>query len=462
VVQVDYLGNVKMTPVNPYSGNNGRASVLLPAPDGSSYYFMVGNAGNGSPTGAVASLLSDDTGVQMILPGAGGNTTVIGEVWGTFGSTTGYERGFSLAELSQTPDKTGKDMNLRGLNYNPYNNTLYASKGSGGNGVNTLYQVGNAGSIPTAANAGTLPITIPNGLPQTNGQFPFGIWFASANVLYLADEGQANPTTYDTTNHVYTNALPANNATAGLQKWVFNGTQWNLQYTLQAGLNLGVPFSYTLANYPTGNNAATGLPWQPANNGLRNITGQVNGDGTVTIYGITSTVSGETDQGADPNQLVVITDTLSATTLPGGESFTVLEGAAGLDVLRGVALSTPNAPNLAVSFSSAASVPVSSNGYTASGTTLDTVVLGFAPTPGQVLTLVNNTGSGPVAGIFSGVPEGSTVTGTFGSNNYALKISYVGGNGNDITLTAPASVPTSVQLKGTTGFRKGNAKQPQH
>ena len=53
---------------------------------------------------------------------------------------------------------------------------------------------------------------------------------------------------------------------------------------------------------------ATGLPWAPATDGLRNITGQVNRDGTVTIWGVTSTVSGNGDQGADPNKLVMITD----------------------------------------------------------------------------------------------------------------------------------------------------------
>jgi hypothetical protein len=77
------------------------------------------------------------------------------------------------------------------------------------------------------------------------------------------------------------------------------------------GLGLGAP--YSVSNYPTGNNPATGLPWSPATDGLRNLTGRVNGDGTVTIWAITSTVSGNGDQGADPNQLVMITDTLSAT-----------------------------------------------------------------------------------------------------------------------------------------------------
>ena len=73
---------------------------------------------------------------------------------------------------------------------------------------------------------------------------------------------------------------------------------------------------YTVPGYPTGDNAATGLPWAPATDGLRNITGRVNRDGTVTIWAITSTVSGGGDQGADPNKLVAITDKLAATTLP--------------------------------------------------------------------------------------------------------------------------------------------------
>jgi hypothetical protein len=103
---------------------------------------------------------------------------------------------------------------------------------------------------------------------------------------------------------------------------------------LQAGLNLGVP--YTVKNYPTGINAATGLPWSPATDGLRNITGRVNHDGTVTIWAITSTVSGSGDQGADPNKLVMITDKIGATTLPAGESFNTVRTAAFGEALRGV------------------------------------------------------------------------------------------------------------------------------
>ena len=91
-----------------------------------------------------------------------------------------------------------------------------------------------------------------------------------------------------------------------------------------------------VAGYPTGNNAATNLPWSPATDGLRNLTGHVNHDGTVTIWAVTSTVSGNGDVGADPNKLVKITDTVAATTLPAGERFATIRTARFAEVLRGV------------------------------------------------------------------------------------------------------------------------------
>jgi hypothetical protein len=109
---------------------------------------------------------------------------------------------------------------------------------------------------------------------------------------------------------------------------------WKLAYVLSAGLDLGVP--YTVKDYPSGNNPATNLPWSPATDGLRNLTGRVHRDGTVTIWAITSTVSGSGDQGADPNKLVAISDSLAATRLPPGKSFKTLRTARFAEVLRGV------------------------------------------------------------------------------------------------------------------------------
>jgi PEP-CTERM motif len=117
----------------------------------------------------------------------------------------------------------------------------------------------------------------------------------------------------------------ASDPNAGLEKWSFNGTDWVLDYTLQDGLGLGA--DYTLGNYPA---AAT--------DGLRNITGVVNGNGTVTIYGVTSTVSTSGDQGADPNEIVAVVDQLANTTFPGTEDFSVVDAPQYGVVYRGIAL----------------------------------------------------------------------------------------------------------------------------
>ena len=66
--------------------------------------------------------------------------------------------------------------------------------------------------------------------------------------------------------------------------------EWKLAYTLQAGLNLGHPY----------------------------------------------TVSGSGDQGADPNKLVAITDPLGATSPAAGEGFRTVRAAGFGEVLRGV------------------------------------------------------------------------------------------------------------------------------
>ena len=101
----------------------------------------------------------------------------------------------------------------------------------------------------------------PTALKSTSS-FPFGLWFANPRTLYVADEGNGD-NTYSTSSGTYTTA--AAQTTAGLQKWVFRGGSWQLAYTLTSGLNLGTP--YQVPGYPTGDNAATGLPWAPATTG---------------------------------------------------------------------------------------------------------------------------------------------------------------------------------------------------
>lgn len=61
----------------------------------------------------------------------------------------------------------------------------------------------------------------------------------------------------------------------------------------------------------------------------------------------------------------------------------------------------------------------------------------LAPVIGQPLTVVDNDGADPIVGTFAGLPEGSTVTTASAiGQRWQFRVSYLGGTGNDVTLTA--------------------------
>jgi hypothetical protein len=383
VAQLNAGGQFQFTETNAFTGDNGRSAILDPqdGPDGT--IFAAGNAGNGAnPEPAT---VIDGAGSQILTP------ALTSEAAQDPGTSTPYGN-FSITQLGDTADKSGKDDNFRGLAV--YDGVVYLTKGSGSNGVDTVYFVDPNGSSTNANGIGlpstseTLPsastwvpptyttgdaalgLTAKNpGLAPTNAyilkgfptslaknatdasDYPFGLWFANPTTLYVADEGSGD-NTYDATTNSY-NAAAAS-TTAGLQKWSFNASagEWQLDYVLQNGLDLGTPYRVFPDShgdkYPTGLNSTdkgTGLPWAPATDGLRNLTGRVNRNGTVTLWAATSTVSGAGDQGADPNQLVEITDNLSATSASqvGYERFHTTLPAIYGQVVRGAAF-TPGTP----------------------------------------------------------------------------------------------------------------------
>jgi hypothetical protein len=348
VVQLSASGGYTFTETNAYSGENGRAAILNDS-GSNDVYYTAGDAGDGTtpqPDGVILG-----TGAQIITPSGVPESAQDPGAPAPVGS-------FSVTQLGDSADPAGKDSQFNGLAV--YDNVVYFTKESGsGDGVDTVYFIDTTGkscpkgtglpqpgaALPSSPIAydpadlqkdGVTPynMCILQGFPvkkKSGTSFPIAMFFANKDTLYVTDAGNGT-STYSKSKAKYTAA--AKQTTAGLQKWVFNGSEWKLAYTLDSGLNLGVP--YTVAGYPTGDNAATGLPWASATDGLRNMAGQVSADGTVTIYAVTSTVSGGGDQGADPNQLVAITDKLSTTAIPAGESFRVIAPAAYGHVLRGV------------------------------------------------------------------------------------------------------------------------------
>lgn len=353
VGQLDAHGKVSVTETNAYSGDNGRAAIL---DDRTGLYYTAGNSNNGDGTSVPGVIFG--TGAQLVKPAGKpeqaqrpGSPTPVG--------------GFSVTRLpaNTKADKLGKDTNFAGVTV--HDNVLYYTKGSGSNGIDTVYFVDTTGTAcpqgvglpvpgapaPTSADA----YDAATGRPADNmcvlAGFPTALaksiktpdvgvssntsalgamWFANSTTLYVGDSGNGSDTF---ANGGYTDAAAQN--LAGIQKWSLVNGIWTYDYTLNAGLGLGVP--YTVAGLPTGTNAITGLPWTPATDGIRNFTGKVNANGTVTLYGVTTTIGGVSDYGADPNKLVTVTDKASATALPADEQFATLRTAGAGDVFRGVA-----------------------------------------------------------------------------------------------------------------------------
>jgi len=147
-------GGQQVTETNAYGGNNGRAAILA-----NNLYYMAGNSNNGSgtPANVVAS-----AGVEVEAPAPGqvpGASTELGI--------------FSITQITNLAtgkpykaDKLGKDNTFQGLTI--FDNTLYlhVTKGSGGNGINTVYQVGSAGTLPALTDAPNAPIKFSLALPQ--------------------------------------------------------------------------------------------------------------------------------------------------------------------------------------------------------------------------------------------------------------------------------------------------------
>ena len=336
---------------------------------------MAGNAGSGSGKHQFPGVI-EGAGAQALSPSIGP------EAFQNPGAPTPVGS-FNITQLSNlgpaytAGDKIGKDTNFRGLTI--YNNVVYYTKGSGGNGVNTVYFIDTTGKAcpstvprrrrPAAArraaaersdrlqpgehpDAGRLSLqhVHPRRLPdRARGRHERGVLPVRDLVRECEHDlprrrGQRRQHLRLDDQHLY-RLLPPTRRPA-CRSGSSTPQTWQLAYTLQNGLNLGVP--YTVAGYPTGDNTGpfgTGLPWAPATDGLRNITGRVNRNGTATIWAETSTVSGSGDEGADPNKVVAITDQLSAATAPAGEAFTTIESAKNGEVLRGVSF-TPGTTNI--------------------------------------------------------------------------------------------------------------------
>jgi hypothetical protein len=273
---------------------------------------------------------------------------------GLKGDTT---QGVFLADdgaSSATPIDTSTDTRTVEI----VNGQLYVSRDStqGAGGTSNISDYGS--TLPTSA-------TTPSPLPGIDGSVvltaatantvnaaaigssvnlsPENYFFANSSTLYIADGG---------------NPKEGGLGDGGLQKWsLVNGT-WVLDYTLTEGLNL-VPDTATSGT-----------------TGLIGLTGVVNG-GEVTLYATNATL-GDLDQ----TYLYTITDTLSATTAPPNETFSVLISAAADTNIRGIAF----APSAATITPANTTVSTTDSDFVISAGSTLTVLAGGAAISGTLLS----------------------------------------------------------------------------
>src|ERR1700760_624591 len=133
VAALDPSGRLSFTETNAYSGNNGRAAILNDE-GGHHLIYTAGNAGNGSnpqPNGVILG-----AGAQIM------SESFLPEALQSPGAPAPVAS-FNISQLGDAADKIGKDDNFRGLTI--FNNVIYLTKGSGSNGVDTLYFVDTTG-----------------------------------------------------------------------------------------------------------------------------------------------------------------------------------------------------------------------------------------------------------------------------------------------------------------------------
>ena len=273
VVAFNANGSYTATQTLAYGGNNGRSAVL--APNG--LYYTAGNSNNGS--GTPTQLTTTDR-------ARGGDAGFDSELHDDRPDLQGP---FRATRPARTAISAGLPISTA-TSISPKAAAATASTRSTRSAIRTArFRLRRPPQTqPSRFCRGSRPTTPRRGRTSPRSAFSS----PTPTTLYVADEGTGNAT--DQTDN------------AGLEKWTLSDGTWSLDYTLQAGL---IGDTYSVPGWDFGETTI----------GLRNLTGEVNANGTVTFCATTSTSSDSGDNGADPNEIVEITDALGDTSLPTSE-----------------------------------------------------------------------------------------------------------------------------------------------
>lgn len=338
----------------------------------------------------------------------------------------------------------------------------------------TIGSLSGTGSVTDSAAAATLTTNGNNSSTTyagviSDGSGPLSLVKAGTGTLTLAG---ANTFTGTTT-------VAAGTLQLGKSNTLSSGTDVNVTGTLDMGgfsdvigslagsgtVENSVGSATLNANGDNASTAFTGV--------IEDLSGTLSltksGTGSLTLSG-SNTYSGATKISA--GTLVVNgSQPSSAVTLEGGTlAGTGTVGAVGSSTSSGTL--SPGAPVGILTIGSlnltagSPSLTVALNGATvgsgysqlATGGTINVngatlaLSLGYTPANGQVFTIIKNTGVASITGTFTGLPEGATLS--YDGTNFT--ISYVGGSGHDVTLTAgKPSITLALAVSPTGGQKPG-------
>jgi autotransporter-associated beta strand protein len=200
-----------------------------------------------------------------------------------------------------------------------------------------------------------------------------------------------------------------------------------------------------------GNGSGAGGTLTKAGLGMLTLAGDSSFDGSLSVAAGLLRVTGSIDSAATVRSGATLggTGTAAAVTVAGGGTLAPgsstgilttgnLALAAGATFAVELAGTTPGTGYDRVTVHGTVSL---------GGSTLDLDLLGgFDPTIGTNFTIVANDGGDAVTGIFAGLAEGAS----FAVDGAWFAITYAGGDGNDVVLTAEAAPPTQgVTIIGT-------------
>jgi autotransporter-associated beta strand protein len=171
---------------------------------------------------------------------------------------------------------------------------------------------------------------------------------------------------------------------------------------------------------------------------VNNSTGSGTGTGAVTVSNSGTTLGG--------------TGTISgAVTVNAGANIAPGDGGNNTAILTTGALTLAATSNFQVDINGTTVGSqydqLNVTGVTLTGSNL-VVTVGTALTDHPTFTIINNVGADPVIGTFAGLAQGATFTS--GPNEFS--ISYTGGTGNDVVLTAVATPEPSTWIGGALVF----------